>query len=231
MKQDVVTKILWKMNRSGLWIWLAIIGFNMVISLIVPLFERNEFAFGRYISIMLINLSIMIISTLISLTAVMASQGLDYMITLYVERNVIFKSIMKNIWILIGLLMMILTVALGLNLNYGYTSMDNVFIFGIRGMNINGLSYILIFIYFSILGFLTVGYIMFITLLGKRFGWRYLVGTIFLTLAVAILGFNGILMFFMAGTQMPLVFGALLAIGILFTIVNGQLIKKVEVKG
>ncbi len=72
---------------------------------------------------------------------------------------------------------------------------------------------------------------MFITLLGKRFGWHYLVGTIFLTLAIILLGFNEIRLFFIIGEQTPLVFGGLLIIGVLLTIINSRLIRKVEVKG
>lgn len=231
MKQDIAKKILWKMNRVGLFIWIIVTVFNMGISLVVSFFESSEFAFGRFISIAIINIGIMVLGTLISMTAVMASQGLDYMVTVYLDRRVIFKTIMTSMLKIIALLMLLVTIVLGLNLHYGFSSLDEVFIFGIRGINIHAVSYVVFFIYLSIIGFLTVGYIMFITLLGKRFGWHYLVGTIYLTLALILLGFNEIRLFFMIGEQTPVVFGGILIVGILLTIINSRLIRKVEVKG
>lgn len=219
------------MNRAGLLVWVIVTAFNMGISFVVSSLESDGFAFGRFISVAIINVGIMVLGTLISVTAVMASQGLDYMITVYLDRRIIFKSIMMNMLKILGVLMLLFTIVLGLNLHYGFSSLDDVLVFGIRGLNIHAVSYVAFFIYLSILGFLTIGYIMFITLLGKRFGWHYLVGTIFLTLAIILLGFNEIRLFFMIGEQTPLVFGGLLLIGVLLTIINSRLIRKVETKG
>ncbi len=121
------------MNRAGLLVWFIVTAFNMGISLMVSSLESDGFAFGRFISVAIINVGIMVIGTLISVTAVMASQGLDYMITVYLDRGHIFKSIMTNMLKILGVLILLFTIVLGLNLHYGFSSLDEVFIFGIRG--------------------------------------------------------------------------------------------------
>ncbi len=219
------------MSSVGLFIWVSLTGFNLVISFMALYIESSEFVFERFISSAIFNVGIMVLGILISVTAVVASQGLDYMITVYLDRRVIYKTFMTSMLKILVASMVLFTIVLALNLNYGFSSLDEVIIFGIRGIDIHAISYGVFFIYLSIIGFLIIAYIMFITLLGKRFGWRYLVGTILLTLAIAILGFNEIWLFFMIGEQAPVVFGLMLMISILLTIINSRLIRKVEVKG
>lgn len=231
MDKNAAKRALWVMNRTSVIVWVLVIIGNLAISSMVTLLSYGKLDFGSFLSVGMFNVVGIAIGALVSYPAVIIALGMDYLISLYIKRDVIFKVIFSTLVKIALLVTLIMTIVLGLYMHYATVSIENLYLFGIGGSQFDTSTYLLFFYYIFVMGFFTVVYIMFITLLAKRYSWHFLVGTILLTLTAALIGFNEILLFFMVGNHMILIYTIIFIISIGMTYLCSRLAKRIEIKG
>lgn len=224
----VAKKILGKMNQLGIFIFIIIAFINIFGSAIIfALFDGENFI-GKLLFLGVTNGGIYIFIVMVIISIKMAYDGVDYLISIGMERKNIFHAIMGIIMKFTIVLTIFIVILIALNANYGYGTMEKMIILGMRGSDFNALSYGLLFLYLSIVGYFVMVYMMFIVLLAKRYGWYYLVGTLLLTLSLTIIWFNDIRLLLIIGTWIPVTFVGLTIVNIVLTFMNKMLIQKVE---
>lgn len=226
----MANKILRKINHSSIVVFFLIGTINIFgSSLIAAVFEGQNI-----IENLLMNSGIsggiyfIIIMVIVSIN--MTHTGVDYLISLNVDRKSIFNAIVRDILRYTLIMNLIFTIIIALNSHFGFGWSKIVMLFGMRGNELNALSYIVLFLYLLIIGYFIMAYMMFVVLLAKRFGWHYLVGTLLLTLSLSIICMNEIRLLLMIGNMIPLFFVGFAVMCMILTLIDKMLIEKVEFK-
>lgn len=229
-KGSTAEKILRKINQTSFGVLLIISVINIFGgSLLAAMIEGENFI-EKLLVISVVYGGIYIVMVMVIVSINMTHTGLDYLISLNVDRKKIFNAIVGIILRYTFILNVFFTILIVLNSQFGFILRKNIILFGMRGNQLNVLSYFILFLYLFIIGYFIMGYMMFIVLLAKRFGWHYLVGTILLTLSLVIIFTNEIELLFMIGNMIPVVFIGFAITCIVLTLINKMLIARVEYK-